>query len=55
MSASAKTPELETDNAAERKKRAASFIKNFAVFDHDEEIGKLSDEQIKELIESRYE
>lgn len=43
------------ENAAKEKKEAARFIKDFALQGGNREIAVLSDEEIRELIASRYE
>lgn len=49
-------PDLEADRApSEEKKRAVSFIKGFASRARHPEIASLSDEEVRELIASRYE
>ena len=46
-------PDLPEESSA--KMRAASFLKGFAQRKHNEDIGMMSDEEIRELIASRYE
>lgn len=48
-------PPLESKADADRKKRAASFIKGFSSHRKNPDIGKLSDSEIRSLIASRYE
>lgn len=48
-------PRLGVPGESNAKARAASFLKGFAARKHDASIGKMSDEEIRELIASRYE
>ncbi len=51
---SGQMPKLMTRNAAEQKERAAAFIKGFASRGRNTAVGELSDEDIRDLIASRY-
>ena len=51
----AELPRARTAGALEAKRAAIARIKNIAQLPHNEEVGRMSDAQIKELIESRYE
>lgn len=48
-------PDLPGGEDDPKKERAASFIKGFKARRRNEEIGKMSDEEIRGLIASRYE
>ena len=48
-------PRYKNEDEFERKKRAIEFMKNFSSYPHDERIGRMTDEELKDLIASRYE
>lgn len=48
-------PQLESKIDSDRKKRAASFIKGFSSRSKNPNIGRLSDDEIRDMIASRYE
>lgn len=48
-------PQLASGGEPDAKAHAAVFLKGFAKRKHDASIGKMSDEEIRELIASRYE
>ena len=48
-------PRYKNEDELERKKRAIEFMKNFSSYPHDERIGRMTDEELKDLIASRYE
>ena len=48
-------PRYKNEDELERKKRAIEFMKNFSSYPHDERIGRMADEELKDLIASRYE
>lgn len=48
-------PRYKNEDEIERKKRAIEFMKNFSSYPHDERIGRMTDEELKDLIASRYE
>ncbi len=49
-------PDLDLpDSPQAKRQKAISFVKNFADRTKNSEIGRLSDEEIKDLIASRYE
>ena len=48
-------PRYKNEDELERKKRATEFMKNFSSYPHDERIGRMTDEELKDLIASRYE
>lgn len=49
-----KMPDLVVDGIVEQKKRAATFIKDFADRARDPKIAELSDAEVCDLIASRY-
>lgn len=48
-------PQLASAKESNIKTQAASFLKGFAKREHNEAIGKMTDDEIRELIASRYE
>lgn len=49
-------PKLErTDEESQRRARASALIRGFSSLPHDEAIGRMSDDELKDLIASRYE
>lgn len=55
IEATGKMPRLETNVDAERRQKAASFIKGFSSCKKNPDIGRLSDSEIRNLIAGRYE
>ena len=48
-------PRYKNEDEFARKKQAIEFMKDFSSYPHNERIGRMADEELKDLIASRYE
>ena len=47
-------PRYKNEDEFARKARAINFMRNISNYPHDERIGRMTDEELKDLIASRY-